>query len=199
MSVESVTETFAFVLKNGEFTESILFAEEEIEELKPEERAAIESVQKHVQACYVGLLSECRLAFLDAAGASPLQANRKVLEQNKSRPSTLWNRGMTHVPIVIRSSWVAWTTFGLWHTSNPDRAIEISAHVTTQNRFIPALHDAVRACGQTLRLVGSAHDVGGVVPKEGQTYRELAESLAARALPVAVELYARLAATPSLA
>ena len=110
MKIEKVTEALAFVLANGEFTETILYEEEDIAELKPEERVAADTVLKHVEGSYVALLSECRKAFLDVAKGTSLDANRKVLEANESRSTTIWKRRSIQVPLLIASSWVAWVS-----------------------------------------------------------------------------------------
>lgn len=193
MSISKVTDTFAFVLENGEFTESILYSEDEIEQLKPEEKRAIDVVLKHVEASYVALLSECRRAFSDLARTTPLDANRATLQLNQSRSNTLWKRGMTHIPLLIQRSWVAWVSFGLWATSEAGRPIKLGAHIGTQARVFQELEEALRARGAALNAIANAHAVEGILPKEGQTFRELGDEIAKRALPIASDLYVRLA------
>lgn len=84
MSVETVSDVFAFILEQGDLTDTVLFSEQEIPELKPEERGAIEAVSQHVKESYVGLLFACREALLATAAGWP---NRPMLEKNKSRPT----------------------------------------------------------------------------------------------------------------
>jgi hypothetical protein len=195
--IEKVTDAFAFILENGEFTETILFADDEIEELKPDERAAIKAVLVHVEACYVDLLSECRRAFLECAKGSPLAAIQKTLSKNESQPQTIWKRAMVHVPLVIRSSWVAWVSFGLWPNSDPKQSIRLGAHITTQRKFLPDLQDAVKASGAEFRAVPSGHAVDMILPKEGQAFHQLALDIASRTLPIAVELWKRIEKPPA--
>jgi hypothetical protein len=196
--ITRVSDVFAFVLENGEFTEAILFAEgDEIEELKPEERAAADAVLRHVDASYVGLLTECRQAFLDAAKGSALDANRKTLEANKSRPSTIWDRGMTQVPLLIEKSWTAWVSFVLLPSADDGRPIKLGGHITTQRRRYPLLQRVLDAHGIKLRPVWSGHGVEPVLPKEGQSFRDLAEEMARRTVPIAIDLYVALTAQKS--
>ena len=191
--ITKVSDVFAFVLENGEFTETILFAEgDEIEELKPEERAAADAVLRHTEASYVGLLSECRQAFLDMAKGSPLDANRRTLEANKSRPSTIWDRGMTQVPLLVGKSWTAWVNLVLWSTSEAGRPIKLGAHITTQKRRYPALQAVLQARDVKLRPVWSGHGVEPISPREGQSFREIAEEMARRTVPIAADLYVAL-------
>jgi hypothetical protein len=188
-----VTDVFAFVLANGEFTETILFAEgDEIEQLKPDERAAADAVLKHVEASHVGLLSECRQAFLDAAKGTALDTARKTLEANKSRPATIWDRGMTQVPLLIVKSWVACVNFGLWPTQEEGRPIKLGGHIWTQQRHLAELMRVVEARAIPFRAVSGGHGVEPILPKEGQSFRELAEEMARRTVPIAADLYADL-------
>ncbi len=196
--ITKITDVFAFVLANGEFTETILFAEgDEIEQLKPEERAAADAVLKHVEASYIALLSECRQAFLDAARGTALDGNRKTLEANKSRPGTIWDRGMTQVPLLVAKSWIAWVNFGLWATQDEGQPIKLGGHISTQRRRVAELQDVLAARGIPFRLVWGGHGVEPILPKEGQSLREVAEEMARRTVPIAADLYAKLNGTPA--
>jgi hypothetical protein len=192
MSITKVSDAFAFVLEQGEFTETILFAKDEIPELKADERDAVAAVLKHVEASYVSLLSECRQAFLDLAQGTALDANRKILESNESRPSTIWNRGAVQVPLLIGNSWVAWVGFGLWPTSEKGRPIKLGGHITTQKKRFAELAEVLRQRKVEVRPVWSGHGVEPVLPKEGETFRTLAEEMAKRTVPIAADLYAAL-------
>ncbi len=196
--ITKVTDVFAFVLANGEFTDTILFAEgDEIEQLKPEERAAAEAVLKHVEASYIALLSECRQAFLDAAKGTALDANRKTLEANKSRPGTIWDSGMTQVPLLVAKSWVAWVNFGLWTTQDEGQPIKLSGLISTQQRRLAELQSVVVARGGPFRHVRDGHAVEPILPKEGQSFREIADDMARRTVPIAADLYAKLSVAPA--
>ena len=194
MTITKVSDVFGYVLEHGEFTETILFAEEEIPELKAEEREAVSAVLKHVEASYVGLLAECRQAFLDLAKGTGLDANRKTLESNESRPATIWKRGNIQVPLLIGSSWVAWVTFGLWPTSESGRPIKLGGHITTQKKRFAELVEVLRERKPKveLRPVWSGHAVESILPKEGDAFRAIAEEMARRTVPIAVDLFAAL-------
>ena len=192
MTITKVSDAFAYILEHGEFTETILFAEKEIPELKAAEREAVAAVFKHVEASYVGLLSECRQAFLDLAKGTGLDTNRKTLESNESRPPTIWKRGSVQVPLLIGSSWVAWVAFGLWPTSEKDRPIKLGGHITTQKRRFPELVAVLRQREVELRPVWSGHAVESILPKEGDTFRAVADEMARRTVPIAVDLFAAL-------
>jgi hypothetical protein len=192
MSITKVSDVFAFILENGEFTDTILYAKDEIPELKPEERAAADAVLKHIEPCYVALLSACRRAFLDGARGTALDANRKVLERNESRPATIWSRGTVEVPLLIGSSWVAWVTFGLWSTTDPGRPIKLGGHITTQKRRFGVLQEVLRTRNVALRAVWSGHAVDAILPKEGEAFRAIADEMAKRTVPIAADLFALL-------
>ena len=129
---------------------------------------------------------------MDLARNSPLEENRATLEQNQSRSKTIWDRGMTQVPLLIRRSWVAWVSFGLWTTSEEGRPIKLAAHIGTQTRVFSELEEVLRSRGAALNAVGSAHALEGILPREGQSFRELADEIAKQALPIASGLYVRL-------
>ena len=193
MSIEVVSKAFAFVLENGELTESILFATEEIPELKPEEREAIELVTPHIKDSYVDLLLACRKAFLDAAGDAK---NRATLERNKNRPDTIWERTATDLPLLIRNAWEAWVVFALWRTSEDGNPIKLFANIRTQRRHFPLLSALAQEKKLDIRNAECSCRLGRILPKEGDSFAKLASDLAAVAWPVASELYDRIVATP---
>jgi hypothetical protein len=193
VSIEVVSKAFAFVLENGELTESILFATEEIPELKPEEREAIELVTPHVRDSYVDLLLACRQAFLSAAGDAK---NRATLEKNKSRRDTIWERTSTDVPLLIRNAWEAWVTFALWKTAEDGNPIKLFANIRTQRRHFPLLSTFAQERNLDLRNAECSCRLGRILPKEGDSFAKLASQLAAEAWPIASELYDRITAAP---
>lgn len=193
MSTNCVSDVFAFVLEHGDFSETILFSEEEIPELKPEERRAVDAVSQHVKYSYVALLLACRDALLVTAAT---WKNRHILERNKSRPDTIWNRSNIQMPLLIRRSWVAWVTFGLWNTSEPGRPIKLFADVATQRRHFAILADVANEMGGDLRSAECVCRMGRILPKQGDSFSQIASELANVVWPVARTVHDRIVGMP---
>jgi len=196
MSVDAVSKVFEFVLANGEFTESVLFSTEEIPELKQEEREAIKVVTPHIRDSYVDLLTSCRQAFLDAAGATA--KNRSTMERNENRPDTIWERTYTEIPLVIRSAWEARVQFGLWScTSESGRPIKLFANIHTQARHFSILRALAQERKLDLRPAERSCRMGRIALAEGDSFAKVSSDLATQVWPVTSELYDRIMAVPT--
>ena len=116
----SVSKIFAFVCDNAEFTNSIVFADSEVPEIRPEERSAIASVERHLRDSYVSLLSACRDAFYERAGTE-LQ---KTMGKNWNRDDSIWERGRVELPMLIESSYVEVASHVDWSRAKQARTLE---------------------------------------------------------------------------
>lgn len=85
--------------------------------------------------------------------------------------------------------------FGLWATQDDGQPIKLGGHVWTQQRHIADLQRVVTARSIPFRAVPGGHGVEPILPKEGQSFRQLAEDVAGRTVPIAADLYAALTGT----
>lgn len=184
MTIDTVSDVFAFVLTEGQFSKSILFAKDMPEELTPEEKKAIEAVLGHVRASYIALLSTCRQTVLTLA-TDP--KTRSTLESSWNRDNTIWERRTVHLPLVLKKSWFAWLTIGLWsRRQEPKETIALHAHLGVHERHIDALAQAAKDHSKIqLSPDGTTAMVTPLQPKQGDHFGDLAKQLVSELWPVA--------------
>lgn len=193
MTVSEASEILEFVLQNAEFTDAILFSTDAVPELTEEESTAVNSVLDHVRASYIGLLMACRDALLAQAGADV-----GIMASTGNRPDTIWERGMVQVPLIIRKSWVAWVSFGLWTNAEeaPSR-VRLFADVTTQKRHRPALLKVLAGLGVAPKMVRSAHRLMAPPIARGSRFADVASQFAVEVWPIAKALRTKLESGPA--
>jgi hypothetical protein len=195
MTMDKVTEALAFVLENAEFTNAILFAEPLPPDLKPEERAAVQTILRETETSYIALLSECRRAFLQLARTTVLEENWALIGGYEQRSSTMWKSGMVQVPLLLKkTSWLAWVSFGIF-TDSEQKTFRLCADLTTQARHFATLENVLQAAGTRMNPIGAAHRIGGRTLAKDDSFQSHAEALANEVTPLAASLYAALKAT----
>ena len=98
---DHVSEIFGFVLRHGTVAEEVLFPDDEGVEPLPglteAERAAIDSVQPHLQESWIDLLTVCRESLWQIGAKHPAAATMRT---RKVRPSTMYKRGSVSVQLI---------------------------------------------------------------------------------------------------
>ena len=145
MTIDRVSDVFAFVAKNAALTKAILLTEDEVPEILPEERKAIAAVLSHVRDSYVDLLEKCRDVWYARSDGDP--DLRKVMETNWNRPSSIAQRRMVEQPLVVKSSYVAVAYFWIDEVSHRPGELTLVGELTTQVRK----RDALRAVGSGVK------------------------------------------------
>lgn len=98
------------------------------------------------------------------------------------------------MPLLIRKSWEARVTFGLYNTTETNRPIKLFADVATQRRHFGVLADLSHERNLPLRPAECAIRMGRILPKQGDSFATIAASLAKDVWPVAQVVYDRIVA-----
>ena len=173
---DRVSDVAAFVMKHGAMAEELLFGDTELPGLTDAERRAIERVEEHLEATWLGILRGCREeTWALAGGRSKLG---KTLRKSKRRDSTIWKRDSVEMPLVADSSWLAscGVTLAVWA---PESKYVLRPWVWTQARFRDLARDATRAVsGLEVRRNGALQWVDLGTPKEGDRFEDLSKRAA---------------------
>ena len=179
MSTDShatVSDVAAFVMDHGAMAKELLFGDNELPGLTKAERQAIERIEGHLEATWLGILCGSREAtWALASGRSKLGKN---LRKSKRRDSTIWMKDSVEMPLVLDSSWRATcgVSLAVW-APNPKYALRV--WVWTQARYRDVARDATQGIAmKPLYNNGSLqwHDLG--TPKAGDRYEDLAQAAA---------------------
>jgi hypothetical protein len=194
MSIETVSDVVAFVTRNAEFTNSILFADSEVPEIEPDERDAIAAVLDHVRLSFVGILTACRH-----------QMFRKIVdwdfectaERNWNRDSSIWTRKKVELPLVIDASYVAVAYFWIGDDElAPTGRLSLSGELWCQVRKQAALQQMASTVTEPVFLSRkSTLQVRPIEITEGESFAALANSVVEPLWPLAVDLRAALLST----
>jgi len=184
---DKVSDVFAFVAKHAEFTTGILFAKDEVPEIRPEEREAIGAVIGHVQASYVALLSRCRDDIL--ARAQGDDAFVATIERNWNRDDSLWDRGRVDVPLLIEASYVDVAYFWIDQESHRPGVLNLVGEIWTQARRRDALRRVAAQCKEPL-FMSSTGNLRMLAPelKEGALFADLSRTLVDALWPRLVDI-----------
>lgn len=188
--VAAVSDIFSFVCKHAEFTKSILFAETEITEIRPEERKAIAAVSEHVRQSYVALLEACRDDMYRRADAE-LQA---TMGRNWNRPDSIWTRARVELPLLIESSYVLVAYFWIDEEPTSKDRLSLVGGLWAQKRRRALLLEAASRAAPTIYLADGQNPrvIEDIV--EGQEFADLARRIVSPLWPVAVDARAALIA-----
>ena len=179
MSAESdatVSDVAAFVMANGAMAQELLFGDNELPGLSKAERKAIERVEEHLEATWLGILCGSReAAWTLAGGRSKLGKN---LRKSKRRDSTIWKRDSVEMPLVADSSWYATcgVSLAVWA---PESKYSLRPWVWTQARYRGSARDATRhIASRVVYRHGLLQwfDLG--TPKAGDRFEDLAKKAA---------------------
>jgi hypothetical protein len=184
MTLETVSDIFAFVCKNADFTNSILFAETEVPEIRPEERDAIGSVERHLRESYVGLLNACR----DDMYARADDELKATMGRNWNRDDSIWERGRVELPLLIESSYVEIAYAWIGEEETRLGQLSLVSEIWVQKRRRGALCDVesrlvnpvVITPDKKLRVIADI--------TEGARFQELARSVVAPLWPFAIDV-----------
>ena len=175
-ALDRVSDVFAFVAKHAEFTTGILFAEDEVPEIRPEEREAIRAVMDHVRASYVGLLQRCRDDMV--ARAKGDDAFVATMERNWNRDDSIWEHGRVDVPLLIGASYVEVAYFWIDRESHRPGVLNLVGEIWTQTRKRDALRRVASKCKEPL-FVSSSGNLRVLAPelKEDTLFADLSRAL----------------------
>jgi hypothetical protein len=188
MAITDVSEAFAFVARHGEFTKAILFAEDEVPEIQPQEREAIQAVYGHARDSYVGLLGCCR-DILHERGDSGFQ---KVMERNWNRASSLWDRAYVEVPLHIESAYVFACYFYINEEPSRPGVLSLYGDLWMQTRRSAPLFERGAQAGPPLIQTTTGYRVLAPELTQGLRFEDLATNLVEVLWPVIVDVRARL-------
>lgn len=184
---DKVDEILAFVSKNAEFTEAILWeGGDDVSDWDSEdfpdagEREALAAVYAHVQQCHIELLKRCRAELRRRDGGSP------VFTRYKTSDEKMWvDSGFSLELTGGKNGWQGWT----WVCIKTDDATSPNSHclwasVVTRNKHRHLL-DRKASPRSGTDWVGIP---AGVQIAEGKTYNDLAVAVADWLWPVARNL-----------
>jgi len=167
-----VSDVAAFVMKNGELAEELLFGEDELPGLTPAERAALERVDGHLEEVWTDILVGCREAAWKLSGRTALG---KTMQLSPNRRSRIWDKGV-EMPLVTGRSWEASCGFNL-EVWGGETHYALRGWVWTQARYREVARGAV-ASVKGLHWDGRIHWLVFGTPKAGDTYEDLATTAA---------------------
>lgn len=177
---QSVSASFAFVLKEAEFADAVIFADPRPSELSPEETAAAERVSEQVLAEVQAFLECCREEILAESGGTL----RDQLAKRKTQRSR------------IREDW--WFELPIRGGKNQtDAALECGIFRSAENRYVFRVYlwarnaywpqlQAVLSNRKTAQIKGDSdrsHLVGEWKLSEGDTFRAISRQIASDVVP----------------
>jgi hypothetical protein len=194
MTLDTVSDILAFVCANSEFTKSILFAEEEVPEIREAERSAIAAVQDHVRQSYLGLLGACRAEMV--ARATSDHELSSTMNRNWNRDDSVWRRRRVELPLLIQASYVEVAYFWIDEEPTKKGGLCLVGELWVQARRRGALEEVAMGAappvfltpGKNLRIVREI--------SAGTKFAELAREVVEPLWPLAVDIRARLLAGP---
>lgn len=180
MSVDPVSDVFAFVCQHADFSNSILFSETDVPEIEADERDAIAKVGSHIEKSYVTLLKKCRENMFERADA----AWQATMQQNWNRDRSIWDRGRAELPLFPKYVAVAY----FWIGEEPSRPGHLSlvGELCTQVRRQSALAKLSAVPPVFVAPSGNLRVVQAIA--EGVRYAELATAIVDPLWPLAVQL-----------
>jgi|GEM_PF-6692805 len=188
MTLETVSDIFAFVCNNAEFTNSVLFAESEVPEIRQDERDAIRSVERHLRESYIALLNACRDDMFERADGE-LKA---TMRRNWNRDDSIWERRRVELPLLIESSYVEIAYAWVGNEPTKPGRLSLVSEIWVQTRRRDAL------VGVDTRLVPQVVITPDkelrVIAKitEGARFKDMARSVIDPLWPFAIDVRANL-------
>jgi hypothetical protein len=132
MAIDTVSDVFAFVAQNAEFTNAVILADTDVPEIRPDERDAIRAAVDHVRESYVRLLNQCREDMYQRANDDP--ALRATMERNWNRDASIWERGWIDLPLLIEASYVERAYFWIGEVPERKGALSLVGELWVQAR-----------------------------------------------------------------
>lgn len=172
--MDSVLDVAAFVFKNGAIAEELLFGDDLYRlDLTEAQLAALDGVQAHLEATWVGLLTACRARFWELSEG---HACASTVRTARKRPATIWREKAVGWPLVARAGWEATCGVSLQVWGGTDH-YGLYAWCWTQRKHVAAVSDAVE---QLAGVKGhdARHWIDLGIPEEGQTFDAIADRAA---------------------